>query len=195
MMKRRILIFVIGCTFLPRMGLSVDSENSPTQEVEAVEELQLGADFEIQNSDAEMESPWYSKLHPLVIHFPIGWLVLLVLLDFVVLYGSREEWLVPGAYLALVTLLSFVPAMVTGFLRLNEYQNEILTAGEFHRNIMIAAFVVFVIAFFLRRQFSANQAELFRFAYSGFLLASLGLLIWGANLGGHLVYGDGYLPF
>ena len=139
------------------------------------------------------------KIHPLTIHFPIAWAVLLFLLEgYRVIRPSQALDSIRRPLLVL-TLLSFSMALLTGWIRADALEPsaapEDLEQMASHRNWMFAAFFALVLVSTVFDRVCGNARTGRRWLYLGLWGGVLGLLVYGAHKGGVLVYGSNYLPF
>ena len=134
------------------------------------------------------------KLHPLSVHLPIGWLLLLVLVEFAGLGWPQAR--AAGLPLAALTLFAFLPAIATGLLRAASYTPGTgATDAQTHRNLMLGALTLLALALGVRVTKEFSQRRLGRGLYLGLVATSCGLMVLGSHLGAKLVYGAHYLPF
>ncbi|MEE8410050.1 MAG: DUF2231 domain-containing protein [Myxococcota bacterium] len=137
------------------------------------------------------------RFHPSMVHVPIGWMMLLALVELAVFLGGRKELERAGFLLLLGTAAAFLPAIATGLLRLSHLPQDpaSLAPALLHRNILFAAFAMLLLATGLRVWRRSSFTGAVRHAYIGFIIVAAALVAAGAHLGGKLVYGEGYLPF
>lgn len=181
------LLFVLGC--LSPVLAFADDEFSGFEDSKVVaEESKQGP----QNV-----SELIAHLHPSVVHLPIAWLLLLILSEWLGLIFGKEVFANFGAVLLPLTVLSFVPAAVSGFLNLaSELESkEEMDLALFHRNLMLFSCALCVIAWVLRLRFQKAWTAKTRWFYVGLLTAAGVAVSVGGHLGGKLVYGENYLPF
>lgn len=134
------------------------------------------------------------RLHPLLVHLPIGWLLLLLLVELAALRrAAGEGWQRLGRGLLVATLLVALPAVVSGLLRADALPPEPLM--NLHRNVMLGLVGLLVVALPLRLGGGAKPPLGRRLGYLALLAAAVCLLLWGGHLGGVLVRGPNYLPF
>lgn len=168
------------------------------EEVEEVEEVQVkpvptsGGAATARPGAADLAG----RLHPLLVHFPIAWLLLLLLLDLVTFGLGRRTWERAGQWLLLLTALSFAAAVVTGLLRASGMQVEGSVAERLsqHRAAALVAGGACLVAAALRRLAPIRgraRAAVYLLLVG---LAVLAVLVAG-HLGGKMVYGEDYLPF
>ena len=133
--------------------------------------------------------------HPMFVHFPIAWLVLLILSDAAGMLTKRDVFRMVNPYLLVVALISFLPAIATGlayFQGTREYMEEV-RIPILHRNVMIITFLLFLAAGAVRAK--RRGAGTPGWAYT-ILTWLAGLCIaYGSDLGGEMVHGEGFLPF
>jgi uncharacterized membrane protein len=138
------------------------------------------------------------RFHALVVHFPIAWLLLLVLFELAILLLGKEEWRLLSFYLLTVTLLSFIPAACSGLANASQRPGpdpEFLDLMHDHRNLMLTAAGIVLAAFILRLKFRRQLSGKWRWLYLLLVLAAAGVTVAGARLGGEMVYGTNYFPF
>lgn len=139
----------------------------------------------------------YGRLHPAFAHLPIGFLLLLVVLE--VFYQLRPS---DGAskltMVALVaTFFSAMPSLLSGFLRAYEmwHATEPPDLLADHRALMFAMTgvigVALVLRFAKRKSFTGGA----RYTYLVLLFAAAVLAAVGGHMGGKLVFGARHLPF
>jgi uncharacterized membrane protein len=130
------------------------------------------------------------ELHHAFSHFPIGWLVLILLAEIV---GARRgRPMISSAFGIALVALSVVPAVATGFARSFSYDDpEELAEITLHRNVMIGASIFCIGALLcrLRRSASARTTR----PYLALLAAAAILVLVGGYLGGRVVHGGGRL--
>jgi len=140
---------------------------------------------------------WAPNVHPMLVHFPIAWLIAAIVIDLLSLVLPRARWaettatfLYPaGAASALITYLTGRQAAAT-----------VLTPGlahavvQQHWNWALATTVFFatlsavrLVVFFMKRQSSYAA----RAALAGAALGGLILLFYTGELGARLVYQHG----
>ncbi|MBW7996130.1 MAG: hypothetical protein FVQ81_06065 [Candidatus Glassbacteria bacterium] len=170
------------------------------EEVETIEEIEVVEDTG-PGGESESDKPGLfgtiGRFHPVVLHFPIAWLILLVIVETVYLTGMAGELNRWGLALLVLTLLSFIPAVVSG---LGLASTHASSAAEFvdkmhlHRNFNISSGLVLLAALALRLVIGQSAGNKARIGYFILLLAAAGLLGYGSNLGGEMVWGEGFLP-
>jgi uncharacterized membrane protein len=137
------------------------------------------------------------RMHPALVHFPIAWVSLLLLVELTAMVTGREELAKAGTLVLLLACLSFVPAAVTGFLRAGSIGEspEFLSLMVPHRNLNIAAGIVCLAALGLRVASRNSPGGGTRWLYLLLVATSAGLLFFAGHLGGKMVFGPQYLPF
>lgn len=176
-------------------------QDEPADVAETVEEIEEIGDVEVVTPEARVEKAGLfqavGKFHPVVLHFPIAWLILLVIVEAVFLSGRAVELNRWGFALLVITLLSFVPAIVTGLGIASSHGNaarEFVEKMILHRNYNIAAGVVLLGALAVRAVIGQDAGPKARTGYLVLVLAAAGLMVFGSHLGGEMVWGEGFLP-
>ncbi|MFH1068716.1 MAG: DUF2231 domain-containing protein [Candidatus Glassbacteria bacterium] len=164
----------------------------PVNDVEAVEEVSPG---EASGSGGGLLAP-IGRFHPVVIHFPIAWIMLLVLVEFVALLTGSAGLSRYGKVLAVLTLLSFLPAITTGLILAGAHASDpdFLKLGYLHRNFNISAGIVMLAALAVRLKMSDESTGRKRLPYLLLVVAATGLVVVGSHLGGMMVWGEDFLP-
>jgi uncharacterized membrane protein len=131
------------------------------------------------------------RLHPSMVHLPIGWLLLLVLLE--ILEIRRKERLGPVAPIVLViSVFLWAAAIATGLLRAEETPPDAVVLN--HRNLMLISGGLVLLSLPARLG-NAQMTRLRNIAYWVFLGAAVVIMVWGGHIGGRVARGPGYLPF
>jgi uncharacterized membrane protein len=131
--------------------------------------------------------------HPAVVHFPVALLVLGGLGEATGLLFRKEATERFGSVVVVLGLLTWIPALVTGYLAANTVPLE----GEARRLLDMHELNGWLIGgwFFGCLFWKAwSQGEIparFRPLYAAALLVGVALVVWGAWLGGEMVYGRG----
>lgn len=135
--------------------------------------------------------PIRHPIHPILIHFPVGLLLLSLVLDVVGLVRADPVW-VRGAFYSLwfgvlTALLAAVPGLVD-YLDIRRDHPAKKTA-TFHMVLNLAAVGLYVVNGLLRwRELERSSAPVLPFVLS---LIGIGILGVSGYLGGHIVYNDG----
>ena len=166
------------------------------EEVESVDVTPAGVGDEGQ--DGLTTKQWLAHLHPAAVHFPVAWSLLWLLAEVAGAFGLGG--LAAAARpLAWLTVASFVPAVVSGLLHVDELPQdpESLHPAILHRNIMYAALAAASLLALVGEAWArrGRPAGWRRGAFVVALSAQAAAIAIGAHLGGKLVYGDSYLPF
>lgn len=133
---------------------------------------------------------FFGRFHPLLVHLPIGMLVLVAVLELSTIVSKGRVDAAPVLPVVLpITFLSAVVAFVAGtqLSRDGGYSKELLTL---HRSFTLAAVTV-VGAMVLSWLFVERGAP--RSIYRLTLACALGLLSIGAHFGGSMTHGEDYL--
>ena len=166
----------------------------PTEPM-AIQEVQEVSAVEVADSPTMMDLA--GRLHPALVHFPIGWIVLLLLVEIIATATGREEWTRAGSLLLMGVLVSMLPAMVTGFLRASSLGGDpdVLELVTTHRNLNLASGLICLLALAIRCAWrnclNAKRRGIYLFLLC---VATLTMLLAG-HFGGKMVFGKDYLPF
>jgi len=140
--------------------------------------------------DGKPHADWqqfFGRLHPLLVHLPIGLIVLLPLLE---IAGRRRQSLRDAAGFVLqVALLTCVVSIFLGLL-LAYGSGEIGTTVTRHMRGGVALAIELLLCVAVRQSYVARQKSL---AYFVLLTAVLITLTWTAHEGGSLTHGSDYL--
>jgi len=166
--------------------------------VEVIEELDDFDDFEIVEAKPAPEpSELVGRLHPALVHFPIGWIVLVLVLELLTLVFGLSDLERAGHWVLGLGLLAMVPAIASGLLRAGSMT---LAAGvyypvETHRNLAFLAMVVCILALGLRFKVGSMLSGTMRWVYLVLIAVATVLIGLVGHLGGKMVYGENFLPF
>jgi uncharacterized membrane protein len=172
--------------------------------VEEVEEVEVLAESPaLKSASAQDGGTGYTVLqiigrnHPAAVHIPIGMLIAVCLIELLSVVRPGLDLGKSEVILSAATALGFVLAAVTGLLRASEVfaNREIAPLLIEHRNVMIAAFAIFLLSLAPRFAKKDRLHGAARYVYLALLFASLLLTGVGGHYGGQLVYGESYLPY
>jgi uncharacterized membrane protein len=137
---------------------------------------------------------WAPNVHPMVVHFPIAWLIAAILLDFVSLALPRPSWAATIAtFLYPIGAVSAVVTYLTG----RQAAATVLTPGMAHviiqqhwnwalgTTLFFSALSAVRLTFFFLHRPPSYPA---RTAFAGAALGGLILLFYTGELGARLVY-------
>jgi uncharacterized membrane protein len=167
---------------------------------DAAEPIEIEDVQEVDEAEADTspgKAELLGRMHPALVHFPIAWVFLLVILETGALTRGRDELSLARLPLLVLACLSFVPAAATGFLRSAAMGNdpEIRALLVPHRNLNIAASLACLVALAIRIRAGEYLRANARWMYL-LLVAGAGLLlVLAGHLGGKMVFGPRYLPF
>ncbi len=164
------------------------------QSIEEIEELEDIEIVEPQQPPGFLEI--LGRFHPAVVHIPIGWLMMVVIIDLVTFVVGREDWAEWGFYALGGTVLSFFPAILTGFLKASTLATDspIFSLMETHRNLNMLVVSLCILAFLVRLGKRNRLEGRVRQLYLGLILLSAALLTISGHIGGEMVFGENYLP-
>ncbi len=169
------------------------------QAVETIEIVQVTETSE--ETTVESDSPGLLKtigrMHPALVHTPIGFLIALLLLELFSFSKRPDNNDNAGVFMCGITAISTLPATLSGFLRTSEIfeGRPVSDLLNQHRILMMATGVLIAIAF------SVRFAKKMRFRnppgalYFSLLIFATLCAVYGGHLGGKLVFGENYLPF
>jgi len=168
------------------------------EEVEAVEEVTPVAAVATTGNRSTLGKlvNLIGRFHPLLIHFPIAWAVLLLLVDLAT-FLLRRPWNTLGLLLGIGIAISIIPVVTTGLLRMATMgaSGELLDLVQDHRNLALTASSIMLVAVVLR---VVRRNELVGWARSAYLgLMALATLLIGltGHYGGMVVHGKDFLSF
>lgn len=194
----RIVGFVVGCMLmggvLPAVAQGVDDKPAA-----------LEADIEIVDAgDAEPAGPgptglgdFIGRLHHGVVHLPIGWLLFIVLLDIAAFGFQRRAAEDVGLWALTLTVLSFIPGLVTGMLRSGHVADtgDIAVLVGQHQAMIFITFGLTVLAFGVRWMNRDHLTGSVRGAYLTLIGLAAGLMLVAGHWGGRIVFGPDFLNF
>lgn len=131
------------------------------------------------------------RLHPLLVHFPVGLLVVALFME-VLTIGGKRKGLSEGTYVVLYlgTLFAILSALFGWLLRTQEdYTGELV---DNHQYTGIATAVLALLTTLLLRQTLKGKFPDFR-AYRAGLMVTVALLAVAGHLGASLTHGEDYL--
>jgi len=133
-----------------------------------------------------------ADLHTAIVHFPIAWVLLLVLLEGWSMFRGRP---IPemGLPLAILAALSFLPTAVTGLLHAHEMASAAPALQEvirFHRNLALSGCVLMGLAAGLRLLLRRRPSTGLRVAYWVVLVAVLALSLSAGHQGGIIAHSE-----
>lgn len=165
--------------------------------VEDVEDVEVAAVAEAPCDEPNTLVATFGKLHPAMVHLPIAWVFLVLLLDALTFGLGRAEYARFGLFTLGAAVVSAVPAMVSGLLRAEvlEAQPPLAPLVEAHETLMFVMAAVLLAAFVLRLVMRHRLTGLARAVYLGLLVVTAALVGYGGHLGGRIVFGPDHLPF
>jgi uncharacterized membrane protein len=195
--------FILGCLLCPAL-LSLPVAVAVAQDSEAVEVVETVGVVELVDADAgtgaapSLDLPQIAgRMHPAMVHLPIGFLLLLAAFELLALIGKPAVPTACRLTAQVLTALAALPAVATGFLRSSELwaTREPPAVLVQHRTIMLAVFG-FVLASLAVRLIYRNRLNgPRRLVHLLFLFAAAAIVGVGGHLGGKMVHGEQFLPF
>jgi uncharacterized membrane protein len=166
------------------------------QEVQDIKEVQEVSELAPAGSPAS-GTVLFGRMHPAVVHFPIAWVFLALLIEALSLRTKKPEWSATGFFVQCLAALSFIPAATTGWLRASAMGTnpEFLSLMVPHRNLNLAAGAVFSLAVALRIARRNRWEGHLRSVNLALIAISTAFLMYAGHLGGKMVFGTEYLPF
>ena len=164
-------------------------------EVEELEEVDI-ADVKSENRAAQgMIATLLGKVgffHSALVHLPIAWLLLLVMVDGLGLLLGRESYQSIGKSLLALTVFSFAPAVASGLARVEatELEGESLEAALEHRNLLFGALALLIASTAMRFKGFSDHPGPKRHLYLICIVLALLLTGYGGHLGGKMVFGE-----
>lgn len=133
-------------------------------------------------------SLFFGRFHPVMVHLPIGFLLMAALMEFFGPKGRNVKLDAAIQFTLLVGALSaFVAAGMGWFLAEQGGYNE--SHLFWHRWLGIGVGVVGLVAWFLKKGSSSAPNPVYKFS----LIALVGMLVWTGHLGGNMTHGATYL--
>lgn len=190
-----VLFLVVLFTLAVAPAVAQEVQENGTEEIE---ELDSFEDFEIVEADLSPgPTELAGRMHPAMVHFPIGWITLVLLLDLLTFVFGRRELEPAGLWALVLGVLAFVPAVATGLLRAGYIT---VSAGiyhpvETHRNLAFLVLLICLAALAIRWKTRKSLTGVVQWVYLAMIAAAAGLIGFVGHLGGKMVYGENFLPF
>lgn len=139
---------------------------------------------------------YFGRFHPALVHMPIGWFVLTLLLELLALALRRNDFSTAAFATHGLTLAAAVPAIASGLL-LYSYGPDGDADIERHRNLMFIMAGVAAVALGLRwwRRSRWETGGAVRYAYLALTALAVLIMAYAGHLGGVIVHGEDYFPF
>lgn len=131
---------------------------------------------------------FFGRFHPLVVHLPIGFLLMAVLVQFSTKWPKFSPLQTYVSYLWGIGALSALLAVIFGYMLSlsGDYDEDTLF---WHKWVGVFVFLTSLSLFYLSKKFENINNTLL----SGLVLLVLGSLIYTGHLGGNLTHGSTYL--
>lgn len=136
-----------------------------------------------------------SKLHLLVLHFPIGLILAAVLADALWLWLRRPLFKEAGYWCIVLGALAAIPTVITGFMLMNGmgFTGEAAEIGETHESLGVITMCLALAAAGIRLAARNRLARLWGYAYAALIAGSAVLVAMAGHWGGMLAFGENYL--
>lgn len=186
--RRGVLVSTLAATLFPAPGLA--SPSGDVEEVEAVEVHEMA-----HGGRPEGVLDLVGRLHPAIVHLPIGWMYLVLLADLVAFLGGREAWRSFGLWTLAVTIAASLLAATTGLIRADFMSRdpELARAILSHRNLMLSSIGLLLAAMGVRLAGRNRPEGVVRGLYLALILAAAAVMAIGGHYGGRIVFGPDYL--
>ena len=130
------------------------------------------------------------NVHPMLVHFPIAFLVAALLFSCLSLWRRRESVATAGRWMLYLGTLGAVVAVVSGFVATSKMGHD--TPGHdlvhTHRNFMIAATILAILTTGVTFAWRKSTRSIHRFVQLALLLGTVTVAALGADRGALLVY-------
>ena len=175
---------------------ALDFSNAPLIGLQEVaEESNAPLLTRIFNIDPDNPSDWLvflGRFHPLLVHLPISFLLLGILLEVISRMQRYSELRPAVSFVLFLGAISAVFAVFAGLLLAvtGDYGGDDLW---WHKWLGIGVAVTAVLAYWLKRRTIKTEDMVVRRAYAGVLTMSGAMLVVASHLGGSLTHGSDYL--
>ncbi len=132
------------------------------------------------------------RFHPALVHVPIAWLLLVVLLDVLTFSLRRDGFGRWGLYTLIGTTVALLPACLTGLLRAGPVAAASPAAASLvavHRGVMLGTIALTAVALAVRLGRRNRLEGAWKAAYLALIGTAFALVMIGAHLGGRIVFG------
>jgi len=181
-----LLLFMLSGTLLPAQY----EEIPEVQELNQIEEIMPE---EATPSALEL----VGRFHPMLLHFPIAWLILLLMADLYIQLRKETSWVKPILYLHVLALLSFVPAATTGFILAahSGTDADFLHLAAIHRNLNIGGALLCLLSLAFRIKARVALHGVSRKTSLYLVIFSTAFVLLASHYGGKIAFGENFLPF
>lgn len=143
---------------------------------------------------AETFVKFLGRFHPIVVHFPIAFVLGTFLLEVLGSYKGSSSLVPVSRVLLLMGVLGAVIAIPLGFAAVAEYGQDSLV--QHHKWVALASFLTMLFAASIREAIERKYlSESWLVGYRLFLLLTTLLTAWAGYLGGEMVHGVGHLSW
>ncbi len=158
--------------------------------------LQNPTDTEEPNKEQVSLLEFFGRLHPAMVHFPIAWFMLLLLIEMGTYVLPLIKDIKIGFITLLLSIISFIPAIATGLANASHLSSEdesLIQMMTQHRNFMFITFFVTLIALIFRVMKKNSLSGIAKWIYLSLIIIAAIIITFAADIGGQMVYGENYL--
>lgn len=138
-----------------------------------------------------------AKFHPILVHFPIAWLILCLLCDVIAIsrrdHERKAQWARNGFYLLILATIATAAAIVSGWLRFQQWEGEPDPLLLRHRTTALVTGGGVLMSFLLRYWNPLFSSKRWTMMYFAIFVATTLFLIATAHFGGMVSFGEDYL--
>jgi uncharacterized membrane protein len=184
----------------PAKAAGKAAADDPVEDVDDVEVVPPAAADPAQAAIEAERGGWQDvagRFHNAVVHVPIGWVLMVLLLDALAFAFRRKDLETSGLWALGGALLAFAPACATGLLREDFVGQtpEVKALIETHQALIFATIGVVAAAFLWRLGFRRNLTGARKGVYLSLVAGASVLVAIAGHWGGKVAWGPDYLPF
>ena len=205
---RLAVVLSLGLVAFPARAQPDASAGGSSPAKEAVEEVDEVEDVEVVDvapaaSTGQPAAPrggWKDvagRFHPAIVHLPIGWLLMAMLLDVLAFGLRRRELEAAGTWVLGGAVLAFLPGILTGLLRKGFVSQEpaVQRLVGTHEPLILVTAGVAATAMGVRLLSGRRFAGGWKATYLLLMIAAVALVTVAGHWGGKAAWGPDYLPF
>ena len=187
-------LLVLTVLLVPAVHADVPDVDG-AEEIEIIEELSEVEEIVPQTTEPPGAWEVMGRLHPAAVHIPIGWILMLLIVELGIMVLRKREWEKWSTIVLVLTLISLVPAVSSGLIRASDYPPDESGLLALHRNLMFVVSGLLLAAAAVRITGNRKFQGALRWAHFFLVMASAAFVTIGGHLGGKLVFGENHLPF